>query len=99
MTAPVSQHHPLLAGDDSVAITASLEVDTGLRDTLTFVAGLVASAVAANEKSIVSYIKTKNPKINTQKTAHWTIYVFKGGTNHGDAGDSAVNCSWLAVAK
>lgn len=95
MPEPMSTHIPSMSGAIE-SITGSLVVDTGLRNVQTFVASLNASAVAANEESIVHWSLNTLVGGETQKV---TIYVKKGGTNHGDAGDSAVNVSWLALGK
>lgn len=94
MTAPVSKHSPILAGGE-VAVTGSLEIDTGLRAIQTFVPSIMTDALVANEESKVTWKRTNT----SGSTVKVTLYVFKGGTNDGDPGDSAVTISWLALGE
>lgn len=89
----MSKHIPQTAGGIE-SVTGSLEIDTGVRRLLAFAPALVATAIAANEESIVTWAKSGISASGTQLV---TLYVFKGGTNHGDPGDSAVDVSWYAL--
>lgn len=95
MTAPVSPHTPILAGGIE-AVTGTLEVDTGLRDLQSFAASLAADAMTANEEATVSWKVTSAADAASVKV---TLYVWKGGTGSGSAGDSAVDVSWIALGE
>ena len=89
----VNAHSPVLAGG-IVSVDGTLVVDTGLHDILTANVDMVADAISANEESIVTWkLVDKSGDSETRKIL---ISVFKGGTNHGTAGDSAVDVSWSA---
>lgn len=95
MTEHVSPHFPILAGGVE-SVTGSKEVDTGLREIQSFTASLNASALTANEEGLVTWAVTSAEGASTVKV---TLYVWKGGTGHATAGDSAVNVSWTALGK
>lgn len=75
------------------AVTGSAIIDTGLRNLEGFSA-CIQGTVAANEESIVSFVPIAQ---SAGETAKVTVYVYKGGTAHATAGDSAVNVSWIAI--
>ena len=95
MTAPVSPHFPILAGGIE-SVVGTFEVDTGLRKLQSFAANLVASSVTANEESKVTWLVTSAADAASVKV---TLYVWKGGTADGSAGDSAVDVSWIALGE
>ena len=89
----LSTHIPGLAGD-VVAVTGTLIVDTGLRNMQSCCANLQAAAMTANEEATVSWEELPQLPGSTVKVK---LYVWKGGTASGSAGDSAVNVSWIAM--
>jgi len=77
------------------SVTGTLVVDTGLKKLQSFAAALKLTTVAANEESIVTWEEV--PPQNPGGTVKVTLYVWKGGTSSGTAGDSAVDVSWVAI--
>lgn len=86
----LSKHLPGVAAG-VIPVTGSVTIATGLKTITGVTANIKAGGVTANEESDV--------------TVQWggavpdgsiLITVEKGGTNHGDAGDSAVDVSFMA---
>jgi len=91
---PLSFHYPQLAGNIvTVPSTGELTVDTGLRFLQTFVATIQSSNLGANEESLISWYPV-NDGAPTRKVV---IRIEKGGTSHGDIGDTAIAASWFAL--
>jgi len=95
MSAPLSNHIPGVAGATE-SITASLVVNTGLQRLQSFVPSIQASAMSANEEATVSWEEQARVAGEPVKVK---IFVWKGGTASGSAGDSAVNVSWIAIGE
>lgn len=94
MPAPLSTHLQGVAGATE-QITGSLTVDTGLRKIQSVVANM-NSALVVNEENHVQVVQL--PRV-PGTTAKITLNVLKGGTNIGNAGDTEVSVSWLAVGE
>jgi len=77
-------------------VLASLEVNTGLDELGHFQASLREASIAANEECHLTWEVTSSSNAPSVRV---TIYVWKGGSNHGDAGDSAVTVSWMALGR
>lgn len=89
MSGNVSPHHPLFAGKVETGITASVMVDTGLRDVQAFSVTLLTlpAATAAFTYAVLD---------TTGETVKATIYIKTDA--YADA-TTAVDLSWLALAK
>jgi hypothetical protein len=77
------------------AVTGTLTVDTGLKDVQSIVATQLTDA-AANEEGIVTVTLVEPSDGGNYKA---TLKVWKHGTASGDAGDSAVDVSWMAFGR
>lgn len=70
-------------------------IDTGLKTLQSFVA-TQKTAIAANEESGLTW--SENARV-AGENVKVTLTSTKGGTNHADAGDSAVTASWIAIGQ
>ena len=81
----------MVAADAGVAI-----VNTGLREVAACTANVKADTFTADEESVVgvNYAPTTGATLTSTQVR---LVVEKGGTNHGDAADSAVDVSFIAI--
>ena len=86
----LSKHLPGIASG-VVSVTASQDIQTGLKEITAATANISAASVAANEESIVLTQWGGSLDAGVLR-----IIVKKGGSNHGNAGDSAVNVAFMA---
>lgn len=91
-----SQHLPGVSGGIE-SVTGTLVVNTGLKDVQAIHATLLTD-VAANEEAHVT-VELTEPTAGSGGLYQATLKVWKGGTASGDAGDSAVDVSWMAFGR
>lgn len=91
--AALSDHLVGVAGGVE-AVTGTKIVDTGLTKLQSFSAALKLTTVTANEESLVTWEEV--PPQVPGGTVKVTLYVWKGRTASGTAGDTATNVSWIA---
>jgi hypothetical protein len=91
----LSSHQPGISHGEE-EITGSATIDTGLRTLKNFTPSLKEASITANEESILTWMPVAQTAGDTVKVI---VYVTKGGTASGTAGDSAVTVAWLAVGE
>lgn len=92
MSDNLSNHLPEVSGGTE-AVTGTAIVDTGLKR-IQAISATMLTDVAANEEAHVTVSLIDPPAGGTYKA---TLKVWKGGSASGDAGDSAVDVSWMAI--
>ena len=90
MTEPASKLYPGFAGAKDVAMTGTLEIDTGLKSLRSFQVSQMTD-VAANEESFLTWAEVAG------SPGKVLVSSWKGGSNHATVGDSEVLISWLAL--
>ncbi len=92
----LSKHLPGMAGGEVAIAAASAGVatiTTGLREIRSATANLKQDGVTANEESAV----TVEWGTSNLEPGQIRVTVEKGGTNHGDAADSAISITFTAM--
>ena len=92
MPAPLNTHMPQVSGGTTAEFTATLIVDTGLRDLQSFACSLAEDA--EDNAASVTYALVAQTAGTTRKV---TLKTWKG--NGSTAGSAAAKVSWIAIGE